>query len=223
MTFMAALSALWASSTTTLGDVTAVTGSATANPTMWYITRAAAISAYITLTVTVILGLFRSLVRVSRIRSRVVLWLLDEAHPFLAVLTAAFVALHLLSLLLDPLIPFAPLNLLVPVAEPYRPFAVDLGVLALYGLLILWFSSWLRRAIGHTTWRALHYTSFALFVVVSAHGILAGTDASQPWMWLVYLGGSGTVLLLVLARLFMPPMDAPQVSETPSARRQWNA
>src|SRR5215510_16483358 len=80
---------------------------ATANPLLWYVTRAAAISAYVTLWSTVILGLCRSLSRMARLK---VPWTLDEAHQFLAVLTAGFVVLHLLSLVFDPLIPFTLLN-----------------------------------------------------------------------------------------------------------------
>src|SRR5262249_6247925 len=92
----------------------------TADPLLWYVTRTAALSAYVTLSSMVVLGLCRSLVRIARLRNP---WTLDEVHQFLAVLTAGFVALHLLSLVFDPLIPFALLNLLLPGDEPYRPFA----------------------------------------------------------------------------------------------------
>jgi len=62
-------------------SLTLAATSATANPFLWYVTRAAATSAYITLSITVIIGLFRSLARVSRLRNARVLWLLDELHP----------------------------------------------------------------------------------------------------------------------------------------------
>lgn len=183
---------------------TTAAAAATANPFLWFVTRAAAVSAYITLTATVVLGLARSLARVGRVRNARALWLLDEMHPYLALLTTGFIALHLLSLLFDPLIPFAPLNLLVPVAEPYRPFAVALGVLSLYAMAIVLLSSWLRRYITHARWRALHYTSFVAFALVSFHGILAGSDAGQAWMRLVYLGSMGIVTALVLVRILWP-------------------
>lgn len=182
----------------------------TANPLLWYVTRAAAVSAYITLTATVILGLARSLARVGRLRNTRILWILDEAHPYLALLTTAFIALHLLALLFDPLIPFAPLNLLLPIAEPYRPFAVDLGVLSLYAMAVVLLSSWLRRYITHARWRALHYTSFVAFALVSLHGILAGSDAGATWMRLVYLAGIGIVMALTLLRMFWPAQASPQ-------------
>lgn len=185
----------------------AAANASTANPFFWYVTRAAAVSAYITLTATVVLGLVRSLGRVAHVRLS---WVLDESHQYLALLTAALVTVHLLALLLDPLIPFSLLNLLVPLSEPYRPFAVDLGVLALYGLVVVLASSWLRQRIKYTTWRQLHYTSFAVFLLVTAHGILAGSDAAEPWMAHVYQGAIGIVVVLILARLFWPlPASSP--------------
>lgn len=201
----------------------ATASATTANPLLWYVTRAAAVSAYVTLTVTVLWGIARSLVRVSHVRSRWAIWLLDEAHPFLALLTAAFVALHLLSLVFDPLIPFSLLNLLLPFGEPYRPVAVALGVLALYGLAVVLLSSWLRRYISHARWRALHYTSFAVFALVTLHGLLAGSDAGQPWMHAVYLAGSGAVAALVVARILWPRGEQPAhraTARSVSARRQ---
>jgi sulfoxide reductase heme-binding subunit YedZ len=193
---------------TSLGVVqaSAAVAAATANPFFWYVTRAAALSSYIVLTLVVLLGISRSLVRISGTRAS---WVLDEVHQFLALLVAALVGLHLLSLFLDPLIPFTLLNFALPVAEPYRAFAVDLGVLSFYGLAIVLLSSWLRRYMKYASWRALHYTSFAVFLLVTLHGVLAGSDSGQPWMILVYLGASAAVVLITLIRILWLPANAP--------------
>ncbi len=196
---------------------TSLLSATTANPFFWYVTRAAALSAYIVLTVVVLLGISRSLVRLSGSRAS---WVLDEVHQFLALLVAALVSLHLLSLFLDPLIPFSLLNFMVPLAEPYRPFAVDLGVFALYGLVIVLLSSWLRRYLKYASWRALHYTSFVVFLLVTLHGVLAGSDSSQPWMILVYLGATVSVILMTLIRMLWLPEETPYTARpTPPFRR----
>jgi predicted ferric reductase len=174
----------------------------TVNPTLWYVTRASAVTAYILLSASVILGLMRT-------TRRQVPWWLDEAHRYLALLIAGFVVLHLLSLVFDPLIPFAPLNLILPIAEPYRPFAVALGVLGLYCLVAVSISSWLRRYISHARWRTLHYVSFGAFVLVTAHGVLAGSDSGEGWMRLVYLGAGIVVALLTVRRMSQAPTVAP--------------
>lgn len=183
---------------TTLTHISTLTATTTSNPFMWYATRAAVVSAYILLTLTVLMGLARSLTRAARIR---VSWLVEENHQILAVIAAVFVGLRLLTLLLDPLIPFSLLNLLLPIAEPYSPLAVSLGVIALYGMIAVLLSSWLRHRMSYKTWRTLHYASFITFCLVTAHGIFSGSDTGQAWMTAIYDVSAGLVALGMLARI----------------------
>lgn len=187
----------------------------TADPTLWYVTRAAAVSAYVLLLVAVDLGMLRSMARELSVR---VSWLLDELHQFISLLAAAFVALHLLALLFDPFIRFSPLNLLLPLGQPYKPLAVDLGVLALYALAVVLASSWLRPRMSQRTWRGLHYASFAVFFLVTLHGLLAGSDAAQPWMHALYVGAAASVLFLVVARIFAQPRERPAATPVTPGR-----
>ncbi len=185
---------------------------ASGDPTLWYITRAAAISAYALLALGVVLGLARSALRAARIGALGSIWLLDGLHPFAAILAAAFIALHLVTLVFDPVVPFSLANLVLPVGEPYAPLATSLGVLSLYGIAMLLFSSWLRRALPYSFWRGLHSISFAAFALVTLHGILAGTDTSQPWMRAVYGVSGAMVMLLVLVRLLARPQSVPSMA-----------
>lgn len=173
----------------------------TASPALWYVTRAAAVSAYLLLTLTVALGILRSLARDFSIRPG---WALDDIHQFLALLTGAFVVLHLATLVLDPFIPFSLADLLLPFAQPYRPFATDLGVLALYTLAVVLVSSWLRRRMSYRVWRGVHYTSFVTFFLVTLHGLLAGADAGAPWMHAIYIGSAAAIVFLVFFRILAP-------------------
>jgi methionine sulfoxide reductase heme-binding subunit len=179
----------------------AITTAAAADPTMWYATRAAAVCAYIALTLTVLLGILRSLMRVTRFRKT---WLIEEIHQYVADAAAVFIAVHLTTLLLDPLIPFSPLNLLLPIAEPYRPLAVALGVFALYTVALVIGSSWLRRHLPYSAWRILHYGSFVAFWLVTLHGILAGSDAGEAWMRTLYIVAAVMVSGGMALRAFWP-------------------
>lgn len=177
----------------------AKTSSATASPTMWYLTRMMAVAAYVTLTLSVVFGTLRSVARTAGER---LTWIVDELHSFLATLTGALVAGHLITLLLDPFLPFSATNLVLPLNEPYRPFAVGLGVAALYAIATLLLSSWLRRRLSYRFWRGLHYVSFAAFALVTAHGLLAGSDAREIWMSGLYAGAASSIAFLVLMRVF---------------------
>ena len=195
--------------------------SAYASPLLWYLTRATAVSAYVVLALSVMLGMLRGVARSSGERLS---WITDELHQTLATFFFGLVLLHLITLIYDPFLPFSVANILLPVNEPYKPFGVDLGVLALYTLVVVLFSSWVRRAIPYRFWRGLHYASFATFVLVTLHGLLAGSDASQPWMRGIYAGAACAVGFLVLMRWFTSrkrPAEAEPAEEEEPAEETW--
>lgn len=181
------------------GNGVLAAASAEVSPLLWYLTRATAVSAYVVLSLSAMLGMLRGVARSSGERLS---WITDELHQTLATIFFGLVLLHLVTLIYDPYLPFSIANILLPVNEPYQPFGVDLGVLALYTLVIVLFSSWIRRAIPYRYWRGLHYASFGTFVLVTLHGLLAGSDASQSWMRAIYAGAGCAVGFLVLMRWF---------------------
>ena len=175
--------------------------------TPWYLTRAMAVSAYLALSFSVILGMLRS---VARKASERVSWVVDELHQFIATLAGLFVLGHLVTLKLDSFMPFSLINLLLPVAEPYQPLATAFGVFGLYAMVLLLASSWLRRRIRYSWWRGIHYISFVAFALVTIHGWLAGSDSTEPWMRAIYAASAASVTFLILVRLFVgaPPVSA---------------
>jgi methionine sulfoxide reductase heme-binding subunit len=175
------------------------------DPMLWYVTRAAGVSAYVLLAVVVDLGILLSLARQLETRAS---WVFDELHQFLALLAAAMIALHLGVLLIDPFITFSFANLLLPFGEPYQPLGISVGVLGLYALLILLASSWLRRFIPRRIWRTLHFVSFAAFVLVTTHGLLAGSDAGLGWLRSVFFAATASTFFLTIMRLVLVPRGA---------------
>jgi methionine sulfoxide reductase heme-binding subunit len=160
---------------------------------LWHLCRAAGVTAYVALTLAIVFGLLLSTSLAAR-------WITAargaELHRWLSSVTLALAGAHAAVLLGDRLARFSIVSVLVPFAAPTRPFAVGLGVLALYAALALHASFSLRGRIGVRAWRALHYTSFAVYALVTAHGLLAGSDASLPWMGAVYLASVTLVTAL---------------------------
>ncbi len=178
----------------------------------WYLSRAAGITAYLLLTATTALGLALS----SRIAGR---WIERPAvfalHEHLALLGLAATGLHLGALLADSYVPFGIADLFIPFAAPYRAGAVTLGVVALYLSTVITSSFYVRTRIGQRIWRAIHMASFATYVLATAHGVLAGTGTTQPWMQWLYLGSGATVLFLTNYRLVLAKR-APQSHRLPA-------
>lgn len=183
------------------------------DPRLWYVTRAAGVCAYVLLALGTALGLFQSLARGLGVRAG---WALVELHQFIALIAAAFVALHLVTLALDPFLPFSLSNLLLPVGESYKPLATALGVLGLYALLVVLLSSWLRKRMSYAVWRGLHVTSFVVFALVTAHGLLVGTDTHQPWMKGIYFASMAVVIFLTGMRLILWLTTEPEVQSSPT-------
>ena len=61
-------------------------------------------------------------------------------------------------------------------------------------------SFYVRSKIGQKTFRLLHYTSYAAFLLVTWHAIGAGTDTSA--LRLVYVASIGGVGLLTVWRIW---------------------
>jgi methionine sulfoxide reductase heme-binding subunit len=144
----------------------------------WYTARASGYTAFVLLTLSIAIGLVLSLKVHSPRWPRFVT---EELHRFATVTALVLVVIHLTALLLDPFMQFSAMDLIVPFTGSYRPAGVALGITALYLLLAIWLSSKLRKRIGWRTWRLLHYASFAVYLAVVGHTILAGEDARTWW------------------------------------------
>jgi predicted ferric reductase len=164
----------------------------------WYLSRAAGISAYLALTLSMLWGLLLSTSLADRwiARGRSI-----DLHKWISAVALGLIVAHALVLVADPFVRYDLVDVLVPFSSEYRQIPVALGVLSAYGTVVVLGSFWLRRQLGQRTWRALHMLAFPTFGLVALHGMLAGSDSAIPWMRLVYLFSSTMVLLLVSYRL----------------------
>jgi DMSO/TMAO reductase YedYZ heme-binding membrane subunit len=182
----------------------------------WIVLRAAGIGAYLMLFGSVAWGLVATTAiggkRVARNTATLV-------HQFLS--TGAFVLLgvHLGGLLLDRFVRFRPLDVLVPLHSGFRPVGVGIGSLAMYAMIVVLGSSWLRKRVGTRWWRRLHLMAVPMFSMAMIHGIFSGTDTMRPWMWWTYMVTGATVLFLILFRGLTVGLRPPR-HERPAHARQ---
>lgn len=156
----------------------------------WVLSRAAGIVAYLLLAGSMAFGLVtRTRIKLPGMRAADTV----DLHRTLTVAALVAVAVHGLALLLDSVVPVSPLALIVPGMVPYRPVWTALGVVALWGLVIVQVSSLARRHIGVKAWRALHMIAYAVFVLATAHGIVAGTDTGRDWVIAMYAGATALI------------------------------
>ena len=197
--------------------------SITSGPALWYITRATGVTALILLTIVMALGV----ANVRRLRTpRVPRFVLDSVHRSTALLSVSFVAMHIVTAIVDSYVNINPLAAIIPFASSYKPLWIGLGAVSLdlFGAVII--TSLLRRRLGHRLWRATHWLAYASWPVAMFHSLGAGTDAGSSWMLALAAGCSVVVLGAVAVRTTASYTDPePRVPRAPRPRitPSWSA
>ena len=84
-------------------------------------------------------------------------------------------------------------ELLVPFASTWKPGPVAWGIVAMYLLVAVEISSLMMKRMPKKVWRAIHMTSFGVFITGTVHGLQAGTDAGHP----IYVGAAVASIVAV--------------------------
>jgi sulfoxide reductase heme-binding subunit YedZ len=162
----------------------------------WYLTRAAGTTAYILLTLSMLWGLALNFNAVKTWSPGPLTMVLHATISWLALVLAM---VHGSLLLFDGYYHYRITDILVPFTGPYRPMAVGLGVVGFWILVVVTPSFALRRRLfSYRTWKILHYSSYVAFLLVTAHGLTAGTDASRLGFQLLFV--TSVLLTLMLLR-----------------------
>lgn len=146
---------------------------------LWYATRATGIMTLVLLTMTVVLGLMTT----SRARSRT--WpgfVIQEIHRRVSIMAVVFLAIHVLTSILDTYVHIGWLAVVVPFTSPYARFWVGLGTIALDLIAAVFISSLLRSRLKARTWRGIHWLAYASWPVALAHTFGLGTDSREHWV-----------------------------------------
>ena len=146
---------------------------------LWYTTRGAGAVSLVLLSAVVVLGVMSSL------RFEVPSWprfLTTGLHRNLSLTAVVFLALHIVTAVVDPFTHLGWLAAVVPFSSYYRTFWLGLGVIAFELLLAITVTSLVRGLIGLSAWRAIHWLSYASWPIAVLHGFGTGTDTLSTWM-----------------------------------------
>lgn len=171
---------------------------------LWYATRGAGAVSMILLSAVVVLGVLSSM-RVQNAG-----WprfLTTGLHRNLALMTLVFLALHIVTAVVDPFTHLGWLAAVVPFSSYYRTFWLGLGAIALELLAAIVVTSLLRGLIGQAAWRTIHWLSYASWPVAMVHGFGTGTDALSAWFVVVSISCVLAVAIAVVIRLLQPSPD----------------
>jgi DMSO/TMAO reductase YedYZ heme-binding membrane subunit len=163
----------------------------------WITGRALGIAGYLSLTALVALGIWMrhpSRFRWPSVHSETRLRL----HATIGTATIALVVGHLASLASDHYAGVGWVGAFVPGVAKYRTFAVSLGIIALFFMILLMVSARTAGRRGARHWYLYHRFSIVTFLLVWFHGVLAGTDTTA--LRVLYMTTGVGVGLLALTR-----------------------
>lgn len=165
---------------------------------LWYATRGAGIVTLVLLSACVVLGLLLA----SRWQRP--LWprfLTQALHRDLSLTAAGFLALHVVTAILDPFAKLGISDAVVPFTSSYRPLWLGLGVLSMEIIVAITVTSLMRHRLGFRTWRAVHWLAYVSWPVALLHSLGTGTDTREIWALLIDAGCVAAVGAALTVRL----------------------
>jgi predicted ferric reductase len=143
---------------------------------MWWVARATGMVSAMLLVASVVWGVLfttRALRPIDRPA-----WLL-AIHRWVSGLACVGIVVHILALVADNYVHFGWAEVFVPGASNWRKVPVALGVVAMYLLIMVQGTSLMMQKLPRNLWKFIHYFGYAAVWLVSLHGAMAGTDASN--------------------------------------------
>ena len=164
----------------------------------WLLIRGSGTVAFCLLSAATIWGLLVSTKLLGRlVKAKPLTWF----HESLGIGALISTVVHIAVLSIHDFLDFTWPEILIPGESDWRPLPVAFGVVAMYGLVVVVGSSYVKKRIGQRAWRVVHFASFGVFVSSLVHGMTAGTDTRTPLMLGIYLGSALVVTILLGTRL----------------------
>lgn len=165
----------------------------------WYLMRGSGVVVLILFTLVVALGVatFKRL-RLARMPRFVTLAL----HRNVALLAVAFLAVHIVTAMLDSYAHVGLTQLFLPTGASRYAVYLGLGALSFDLMLAVLVTSLLRHRLTQGVWKAVHWLAYLSWPLALVHGVGIGTDRSSEWLIDIAVGCIAVVGATIAWRLF---------------------
>lgn len=133
-------------------------------------------------------------------------------HKAMGIALLISVAIHVIFVLFDHFVKFSVPQVLIPFLSHYNngtsfaglalgTLGITFGILAMYGIVVVVFSSlgWIESKPN--TWRSLHYVSYFVVASVFLHGLFVGSDLKYGAFRDAWVAAGLLLLVMILSRL----------------------
>ena len=186
----------------------------------WYASRATGIVALLLLTAVLVLGILVN--RQGRLPG-LPRFAVTDIHRNLSLLAVTFIALHVLTAVLDTYVHITLLSAVIPFASGYERFWLGLGAISLDIMLAMIVTSLLRGRMNRIVWRAIHLLAYASWPIAFAHSIGSSRDLQQGWMLDLAIGCALLVVAAVAWRLAHAARQVPRAGRVAAVFAQHTA
>ena len=163
----------------------------------WYLSRASGVIAYTLFWLAVVFGLLLS----TRLGKHFNAARVFALHQYLSLIAVGFAAFHAGILLADNFLNLNLWQILLPFGFQTERVGVALGQLGFWLLFICAFSFYIKKYIGQSAWRWLHFLTFMAYMFISVHVFMVGSDSRALPLLVFYAGSQTLVFLLITYRL----------------------
>lgn len=173
----------------------------------WFLSRGSGAVSLVLLTISFALGIPTLLSWGSPRVPRLVVQLM---HRNVSLLVVVFLAIHVVTTVLDSFVSISLVDAVVPFGGSYRPIWLGLGALAFDCILAVVITSLLRSRLSYLAWKRFHWLSYACWPIALVHGLGTGTDTRYRWMQVLDGACVAIVLGSIIARLAVRPQQDPR-------------
>jgi len=145
----------------------------------WYASRATGIVSLLLLTAVLVLGILVN--RQGRLPG-LPRFAVTSLHRNISLLAVAFIAVHVVTAVLDTYVNIPILAGVVPFASGYERVWLALGAVSFDIMLAMIITSLLRGRLNRTLWRAVHLLAYLSWPVAFAHSIGSSRDLQHGWL-----------------------------------------
>jgi len=183
----------------------------------WYASRATGIVALLLLTAVLVLGILVN--RQGRLPG-LPRFAVTSLHRNISLLAVAFIAVHVLTAVLDTYVHIPILATLVPLASGYERLWLSLGAISFDIMLAMIITSLVRGRLNRKLWRVVHLLAYVCWPVAFAHSIGSSRDLQHGWMLDLSIGCALIVAAAVIWRLARAARQLPRAARVAAVLAQ---
>ena len=190
------------------------------NTAFWYASRATGIVSLLLLTAVLVLGILVN--RQGRLPG-LPRFAVTDIHRNLSLLSVAFIAVHVVTAVLDSYVHIPLLSAVIPFASGYERLWIGLGAISVDLMAAMIVTSLLRGRMNRVLWRAVHLLAYASWPLAFGHSLGASKDLQQGWLLLLAFGCALVVASAVIWRLAHAARQVPRAARVAEVFAQHTA